>query len=157
MKKTIALLMSCLVLVGLFSACGAQDSGETTVDLEAFYEQVTGEHELAAMEDLDSALLENNYPGLTGYTFQQCVAKASMISAVVSELVMVECSSTDDAAAVAQILQNRIDTQVDGGAWYPASIEQWKQAQVVTNGSYVALIACSDQSASIAEAFLAQF
>ena len=53
MKKTIALLMSCLVLVGLFSACGAQDSGETTVDLEAFYEQVTGEHELAAMEDLD--------------------------------------------------------------------------------------------------------
>ena len=144
MKKTIALLMSCLVLVGLFSACGAQDSGETTVDLEAFYEQVTGEHELAAMEDLDSALLENNYPGLTGYTFQQCV-------------VMVECSSADDAAAVAKILQDRIDTQVDGGAWYPASIEQWKQAQVVTNGSYVALIACSDQSASIAEAFLAQF
>ena len=72
-------------------------------------------------------------------------------------MVLVECASAEDAAAVAEILQARIDAQVDGGAWYPASIEQWEKAQLVTNGNYVAMIACGDNSASIAEDFLAKF
>ena len=131
--------------------------GNSTVDLNAFLDEMNENYELAAMDDLDGELLANYYPGLSDYTLNQCVAKASMISAVVSEVVLVECASAEDAAAVAEILQARIDAQVDGGAWYPASIEQWEKAQLVTNGNYVAMIACGDNSASIAEDFLAKF
>ena len=134
-----------------------QTGSSTAVDLSSFFDEINGNYELASMSDLDGELLANYYPGLSDYTLNQCVAKASMISAVVSEVVLVECASAEDAAAVAEILQARIDAQVDGGAWYPASIEQWEKAQLVTNGNYVAMIACGDNSASIAEDFLAKF
>ena len=138
---------------------GGEDQTEssTAVDLSSFFDEINGNYELASMSDLDGELLENYYPGLSGYTLNQCVAKASMISAVVSELVLVECASAEDATAVAAILQARIDAQVDGGAWYPSSIQQWENAQLVTSGNYVAMIACGDNSASIAEDFLAKF
>lgn len=139
------------------STGGNTTESSTTVDLTAFFDTISSNYELASMTDLDSELLENYYPGITGYTLNQCVAKASMISAVVSEIVLVECANADDAAAVAAILQARIDAQVDGGAWYPSSIQQWESAQLVTSGNYVAMIACADSSADIADDFLAEF
>ena len=78
---------------------------------------------------------------------------------------------TEDAAAseadeladkAAEILQKRIDYQVGdetnpGGAWYPESIESWKQAQVIREGTYVAMIASAEHQADIAEKFQQQF
>lgn len=139
------------------STGGTSNGSSATVDLNAFYDTITSNYELAAMSDLDGDLLENYYPGITGYTLNQCVAKVSMISAIVSEIVLVECANADDAAAVAAILQARIDAQVDGGAFYPSSVQQWESAQLVTSGNYVAMIACGDNSAAIADDFLAEF
>ena len=56
-----------------------------------------------------------------------------------------------------EIFQTRIDTQVDGGAWYPETIQGWvDHAQVVRNGNYVMLIA-NENSDAIVEAFEALF
>ena len=49
-----------------------------------------------------------------------------------------------------------MQSQIDGGAWYPASIEVWEGAQIVTEGSFVALFAHSDAE-SMAQDFSALF
>ena len=52
-----------------------------------------------------------------------------------------------------EIFQARIDAQVQGGAFYPETIEGWKKAQVITKGSVVALISAGDSQSSAVEAF----
>ena len=51
-----------------------------------------------------------------------------------------ELEKESDAKAVADLFQARIDSQVQGGAFYPETIESWKKAQVLTKGRVVALI-----------------
>lgn len=50
-----------------------------------------------------------------------------------------------------------MDAQAEGGAWYPESMETWSNAQVVQNGTYVAMIATADHQEEIAEQFNALF
>ena len=76
-----------------------------------------------------------------------------MISFQVEEYVFAQCQSEEDAAAVAQILQKRIDDQANGGAWYPESVESWEKAKVLTHGEYVAMIASATVQAEIEQSF----
>lgn len=84
------------------------------------------------------------------------------ISASVGEIALVEVESADDVQAVKDIFQARIDYQVGdetnpGGAWYPASIEGWKNnSRIVSNGNYVMLVA-ADGADDIVSAFNALF
>ena len=78
------------------------------------------------------------------------------------EIALVEVESADDVQAVKDIFQARIDYQVGdetnpGGAWYPASIEGWKNnSRIVSNGNYVMLVA-ADGADDIVSAFNALF
>ena len=62
-----------------------------------------------------------------------------------------------DAAQAAKILQTRIDSQADGDAFYPETIDQWKAAKVLQNGAYVAMIASGEHQTEIEDAWNAQF
>ena len=80
------------------------------------------------------------------------------MSAVVNEVVLLQCETEEDAAKAAAILQERIDYQVGdetnpGGAWYPESIESWKKAQVIQQGTYVALLASAEHQEEMAKAY----
>ena len=66
-------------------------------------------------------------------------------------------AGTLDVETVKGMLQQRIDDQVAGGAWYPESIEGWKNnSRVVSNGNCVMMIAYSECDA-VVEAFNALF
>ena len=71
-----------------------------------------------------------------------------MMGAVVCEIALVEVTNSSDVETVKGMMQARIDAQVDGGAWYPESIEGWKNnSRIVTNGNCVMMIAwqfCDD-------------
>ena len=54
-------------------------------------------------------------------------------------------------------MQGRIDAQADGGAWYPAACEAWGRGKVITNGRYVAMIACIEFQEEVEAAFNACF
>ena len=107
--------------------------------------------------NLEGDMLEGSYPGLADVATKQLIAKAPMISAVVNEIVLAECGTEEDAATAASILQDRVDAQAEGGAWYPESMETWSNAQVVQNGTYGAMIATADHQEEIAEQFNALF
>ena len=109
------------------------------------------------MMDVEGDLLESYYPGLADVATEQLIAKAPMMSAVVNEIVLAQCATEEDAAAAASILQDRVDAQAEGGAWYPESMETWSDAQVVQHGTYVAMIATAEHQDEITEQFNAQF
>lgn len=106
-----------------------------------------------AMMDLEGEFLETFYPGLSGFKTRQLVVKAAAISSVPFEFALVELENAADVQKAEEIFQARIDAQVQGGAFYPETIEGWKKAQVITKGSVVALISAGDSQSSAVEAF----
>ena len=49
-------------------------------------------------------------------------------------------ANADDVATVQEIFQTRIDTQIESGAFYPATVEAWQNSsEIVVRDNYVAL------------------
>lgn len=168
MKKLLTLALSAIMTLSLLTACGGETAPQNDVDLTAFYNTLAEEYgwvEDAAssgpddvlMSNIEGDLLESYYPGLADVATEQLIAKAPMISAVVNEIVLAQCATEEDAATAASILQDRVDAQAEGGAWYPESMETWSNAQVIQEGAYVAMVACAQNQAEIVEQFQQQF
>lgn len=140
----------------------AEESGED-VDLAAFCESVTGSAEnWPAMVAMGQESVDAFYPGLSDISTKQCSIYMAMISATVGEIALVQVENADDVQAVKDIFQARIDYQVGdennpGGAWYPDTIEGWKNnSRIVSNGNYVMLVAVEGAD-SVVESFNALF
>lgn len=171
MKKIFALLLAFLLTLSL-PACGngnkndGNDTSDQTQqqeapDLSKFYEDFMASlgDDAPMMMDLteDSGLLDQFYPGLTGYGNKQIVVQGAAINVVAFEMALVELENAGDAQAVADIFQARIDSQIENGAFYPMTVESWENAKIITQGSVVALICAGDQQAQAEEAFNALF
>ena len=131
------------------------------VDLNGFYTSVCttyGENFPANMNLCESVeMLDAFYPGLSGLETKQLMIYQPMMGAVVCEIALAEAANEADVETIKGIFQSRIDSQVDGGAWYPESIEGWKNnSRIVTNGNTVMMIAYSECDA-VVEAFNALF
>ena len=138
MKKLFALAAVALTLCGLLTACGSKTETANDVDLTGFYNALAEQYGWGDdMMDLDGEMLEMSY--------------------AVSEYVFLQADSEQDAAQAAKILQTRIDSQADGDAFYPETIDQWKAAKVLQNGAYVAMIASGEHQTEIEDAWNAQF
>ena len=160
MKKLIAMALAAVMMLSL-AACGAKKEEAKDVDLAAFYETIATEYgwDDNTMANLteDPELLEMYYPGLAEITTTQLVARAPMMSAVVNEFVFLQCETDEDAEEATDILQNRIDMQADGGAWYPESMEAWGRGVVDRQGTYVAMIASAEYKDGILASWQALF
>ncbi len=158
--KRMWLVPALALLLVMLAGCG-KSAGQTedTVDLNAFFDSLSKEYDWGNgyMEAIPDDLLDDYYPGLSDYTFQQKVIRAPAMSAVVNEVALVECESDTDAEAVQKLLQKRADDQAAGGAWYPESMDAWGEAEVIRHGSYVALIACAEHQSEISDKFNALF
>ena len=161
MKKYMTALLALALALGALTACGAkQDNSEAVeVDLPAFYAELEKKFQWneGYMVDLEGEMLESYYPGISDIPVTQFVAKAPMMSSVVNEMVFMECETEDDAALAAALLQDRITTQAEGGAWYPESMEAWGRGIVIQQGTYVAMIASAEHQDEIVEAFNQKF
>ena len=147
----------------------AEKPASKSVDLTAFYGQLEqlmvktlGEENAPSMMPMDDDMKAAFYPGLAELNPKQSVIAGPMISAVVAEFALVEANNAEDAAKVAEIFNARIANQVGtdgnpGAAWYPESIESWKNhSKVVTNGNYVMMVAIEGNQTYI-DAFNALF
>ena len=147
------------------------DGGEQKViDLNSFMDDLAvlmeknlgGPENSPEMVKLDGETISAQYPGLLELEPKQVIIAAPMISSVVAEFALVEAKTPDEAAAVADIFEQHIaymvgDEENPGAAWYPETIEQWKQnARVINRDNYVMLVAIED-SQSYVDAFHALF
>lgn len=162
MRKWMTMALTALLLTGLLAACGGEgEPGNTDVDvdLEAFYTAVEEEYGWGNgyMVDIEGEMLDSYYPGLRDIQTKQFVAKMPMMSSVVNEMVFLQCETEDGAAQAAAILQDRINVQANGGAWYPESMEAWSHGIVIQQGTYVAMVASAEHQDEISEGFNQKF
>ena len=145
----------------------APSEDQKEIDLAAFYETLRAENtwpELMNLESLGDTqeILDNYYPGLSEISKKQCGVYVAAISAAVGEIALVEVENAEDVQAVEDIFQARIDYQVGddenpGGAWYPETIEGWKnKSRIVSHGNYV-MLAVGNPADAAAESFEALF
>ena len=129
------------------------------VNLTAFYEGIfTDPDNAPALLPMDKDVLDAFYAGLTAISTKQLVAYMPMMTAVPCEIVMVECSNAADVATVKAIFNARIAAQVDNQFNYPMVIEAWEtEAQVVSNGNFVALLVISGMTEEVVSNFNALF
>lgn len=142
---------------GNTASCTVNCDWAASADLTAFYNDLVaqyGENFPANMDVTEMPdMVEGFFPGLTAIETNQCLIYQPMMGAVVCEIALIEVANADDVKAVEDILNARITAQVDGGAWYPESIEGWQNnSRVVSNGNYVMMIAY-DQCDAIVDAF----
>ena len=167
MKKIFSALLPLTILLAL-TACGSiptEGSGaQQSVDLKGFYEDFmvdmaerNGANHVPQMMEMDQEMLNIYLPGMGDLDLKQRVTFTAAISAVAFEFDLVETKTAEDAAKAAEVLQARIDYQVESGAWYPATVEIWADAQVVTNGNYVGLIVAGSEQENAVSAFNALF
>lgn len=140
-----------------------QSKPAPTVDLTAFYETLSAGEDWPAMMLAEGEVLDAFYPGLSDIAANQCAVYTAMISASVGEIALVEVQNAGDVQKVKDIFQARIDYQVGddenpGGAWYPQTIEGWKDgSRIVSNGNFVMLVATYEKSDDVVAAFNALF
>jgi len=153
-REILALALGLLMLCG----CGGGQGGEAetpAVDLSAVrtgMEEACG-WEKGYLEEIEGVLLEEYYPGLSGVPAKQLIALVPAMSSDVNELVLFQGETEEDAGSAAAILQARIDSQVEGGAWYAETLEAWQGAKVLRQGTYAALIASGEFQETLEEQF----
>jgi len=157
MKRLMSILLSTALLLTL-AACGGKNDAPTqeAPDLNQYYEDhmaSLGEENTPAMMDVDADLIPQIYPGLENYELKQSVLKTAMISSVAYEFALVELEDASKVQEVADIFQARIDYQIETGAFYPATVESWEKAKVITQGNVVALICVGDEQDRAVEEF----
>lgn len=161
MKKMIAAALALVMMLAL-AACGSGngsgDAAKEAPDLTKYYEDFMaslGEGNAPAMISAleDPTFVDSFFPGLSGYELNQCVLQMAAMSQVGFELDLVECTSADDVEAVKEIFQARMDSQIAGGAFYPAVAEAWEKGEIIVNGNVVALIVAGEAQADAVEAF----
>lgn len=168
MKKKFLAPLIALALALSLAACGGssapdgstpEDSApQKDVDLTQFYSTLLEENEWPELMALEGEFLDSLYPGLSDLSLKQCLVNTAAISAVVGEVALVETETEEDAQAAADVFQARIDYQVGdesnpGGAWYPMSIEGWKNdSHIAANGSYV-MLAVGEHAAEAVDSF----
>lgn len=117
----------------------------TSLDLSAFYDEMFGTvfpdpNNAPSMMLLEGDMLDQSYPGLSDVATTQCLVYAPMMSAVAYEVALVEVSDPADVETVKAIFDTRIASQIEGGAFYPATVEVWQNnAEIVEKGNIVAL------------------
>ena len=159
MRKRAVWVLAALLL--LASGCGGQkeNGGTAEVSLSSLYagmEESCGWEE-GYMTSVDGGLLEEYYPGLSGLSGKQLIVQVPAMSSDVNEIVLFQGETEADGEKAAEILQARIDAQVDGGAWYPETQAAWEKAKVLREGAYVAMIASGAYQEALEEQFSAQF
>lgn len=146
---------------------GAPSEAQKEIDLAAFYETLRAESTWPELMNLTedetmTELLDSYYPGLSEIPTKQSGVYVAAISAAVGEIALAEAENEEDVQKIKDIFQARIDYQVGdganpGGAWYPETIEGWKnKSQIVSHGNYV-MLAVGDAAEAAVESFEALF
>lgn len=169
-QRILALLLIAAMSFTVLAACGSKDETPETdttpstsapaedepsfgADLAEFYNKIMAAAEEGPfMMDIaaEAEMLEATYPGLKDIETKQLVAYTPAMSAVAIEFAFVEVANASDVEAVKTIFQTRIDAQVNGGAFYPETIEGWQNnSEIVVIDNYVCLFVCAEKDGMI--------
>ncbi len=160
MKKVISMILA-LTMIFTLAACGGSKAKEAP-DLQAYYDNfmtsLGADNTPATMNaNDDPSIIDGFFPGLNDIELKQSVIQMAMMMQVAFEMALVECVNAEDVETVKNIFQARIDSQVNGGAWYPAVEEAWSNASLIVKDNVVAMIVAGEAQDSAVAAFEALY
>lgn len=136
--KKIALIMSMILAMGVFTACGAKKASTDNVEgtlseiMAKLYEGVTAE--LPAVMDTEiNAENSEMFLGVAADTYKEALASDAMISAVAHSVCLVRAESAEAAEALAK----DIEAKADPRKWICVEAEK---KLVATKGDLVLLV-----------------
>ena len=113
------------------------------------------------MAVIEGDLLENYYPGLSSIAAVEEIyiqeTMITMANVAVGLVKLSDSATAEDILAVQAVFQNRIDTQANGGAWYPMSCETWEQAVTTSTSNVVGMFVYPDAAQAMADLFTESF
>lgn len=141
---------------------GTGKPGQASVSLNDFYSTLQSSYEgLDGMMVLDGELLDTYYPGLSSIAaVEEVLVQETMMTVANMAVGLVKLSDSatiDDVVAVKNALQTRINTQANGGAWYPASCETWKNGVITSTSNVVGMFVYPESAQDMADLFTAAF
>lgn len=162
MTRVLSFALAAILALSL-TACGTEAVQEP-VDLTAFAESVITEYgfsdslELAdPADETGKIFLDNFLPGLTDLELEQAVVYLCAFSMNQGEFAVVQAKDKEEAAKVEELFRTRVDTMINGGAFYPGPTQLWTSySEVASNGCYVMLVVHS-RHADIVKDFNALF
>lgn len=157
--------LTCIVRCSWKAEDAGPVSGESTANwpsLSSFFSTLQDKYEgLDSMMVLDSSLLDTYYPGLSSVPHvEEVLVQETMISVSNVAVALVRLSSDatmDDINAVQSALQGRIDTQADGGAFYPASCDTWRAGVIVSVSKYVGMFVHPEGAQGMEDLFVSTY
>lgn len=144
----IYLLLICMMAV--MAGCGESQNDGKEYDLQQVYQNIlasqpAGTEDLSGVmfETTDKDAIEVTYPGLGEIELKQEVCYQHAVTGF-CEVMLVEAADSSDVQKIVDIFNARIDTAADD-TFYPETAQIWAQnAQVQTEGNYVAMVALPD-------------
>ena len=145
----ICLLMACMTIF-MFGCGEKQNTDGKTYDLQQVYQDLMNAQPADAedlsgvmFETTDQDAIEEVYPGLSAIKLKQEVCYQHAVTGF-CEIMLVEAADSKDVQRIVDIFNQRIDTAADD-SFYPETAQIWAQnAQVQSEGNYVALVALPD-------------
>ncbi|MDE7262045.1 MAG: hypothetical protein K2N78_08330 [Oscillospiraceae bacterium] len=134
----------------------------SSASLSSFFSTLQGKYDgLSNMTVLDGQLLDSYYPGLTGIAaVEEVVIRETSMSTANMAVGLVKLSDSatvDDILAVQSVLQSRITTQANGGAYYPESCETWENGVITSVSNCVGMFVYPDGAHAMANLFTDTF
>ena len=134
----IALPYQDLTIMDACLACGVN-----YMDTANYEPENTDDLSGVMFETTDQDAIEEFYPGLGAIKLKQEVCYQHAVTGF-CEIMLVEVADSKDVQSVVDIFNQRIDTASDD-SFYPETAQLWAQnAQVQTEGNYVAMVALPD-------------
>ncbi len=143
MKRVLAFALAMMLLLA-----GCAGSDEQVIDLEEASKAVAeGNFFTDDMNPAKTDVLLALY-GLTQDEVAQVVGYVGS-GATAEELTLWKASSSDAAAAIAEKVQGRVDTQISSFQDYnPEEVPKLESAVILQKGNFVALCVCADNAAA---------
>ena len=151
MKRSLILLLSFIMAVSLFSACGGNEDKSVSIDVSAFAEELLGSGAFSeTLEPVDSDA------GLRLYGLDPSAADAPAASlfymsagATADELTVFTAADEAGAKAIADKAAERLDYQKRSFADYnPGEVAKLDECIIKTSGVYVLLLVADDYTAA---------
>ena len=146
------LLLLSLLLAAVLLLTGCGGSAPKNLDLNAFYDRLSEEFTLPDMMELSDKKMENYY-GLRPDACRQLLARLNRDGQSVDEIWLIEANGTAEAEEIASLAEFRVEQVCrETESYSPEQYAVAKEAQIVSDGSYVALFISPDAKA-MAELF----
>ena len=140
MKRILTLITATLLILSLFSACGAK-----SVDLKEVMDSINSTYDLSDLKVIEDADGLHRYFQIDADSVKQFAAEISSSTRKYSETILIEAVDQDAADTIKTQLETHLNSQLSNAKSYDAEqVAMLNGCKVEENGNFVYLVIGDD-------------